>query len=125
MKSNIPAYTFILGIISFVVLLCVYIPAYTQNNIPLPAKINQSAQDLFGTQKCFIENIGQYESVIPEAGDLGKIKYGFHGFDMPVLFTERGMIYLLRKEDVLLEKEKGKFEKDENKNEEDEFVINR
>ena len=122
MRHNTPAPVFVYRIVSVLICLYVFAPAFTQTFAPSAKIISAkppAGDNIFGTQKCFIENTGQYETVIPEAGSLGKIKYGFHGFEMPVLFTEKGMIYLLRKEALLSEAEKDKFEKENVENEDE------
>ncbi|HEU0065038.1 MAG TPA: hypothetical protein VFQ58_08400, partial [Flavisolibacter sp.] len=53
--------------------------------------------DLFGKKKSFIKNIGQYGSVVKNYESMGSILYGYEGFDMPVLFTSKGLIHLQRK----------------------------
>ena len=58
--------------------------------------ISQS-KDIFSPSKVFVENIGQYGNTLPGFERMGSIKYGFEGFDMPVLFTEKGLIHLQRK----------------------------
>lgn len=42
---------------------------------------------------------------------MGKIKYGFEGFGMPVLFTPKGLIHLHRKVEKISEKEETRLEK--------------
>jgi gliding motility-associated-like protein len=68
--------------------------------------------DLFGKRRSFITNIGQYGEIQSEYPEMGKILYGYEGFDMPVLFTAKGLIHLQRKfidkknrKDEYLEKE--------------------
>ena len=53
--------------------------------------------DLFATQNSFIENKGQYGKTPASLSDMGKILFGYEGFSMPVLFTEKGVIYLQKK----------------------------
>lgn len=42
---------------------------------------------------------------------MGKIKYGFEGFGMPVLFTPKGLIHLQRKVENISKQEEEKLEK--------------
>lgn len=66
---------------------------------------------LISSQNSFIENIGQYGDAMPTHAEMGKIKYGFEGFAMPVLLTQNGLIYLQRKVEKISEKEERKLEK--------------
>src|SRR4051794_34577762 len=54
-------------------------------------------KDLFGIQFRFKENVGQYGDTISGYGYMGHVLYGYDGFDMPCLFTEKGLIHLQRK----------------------------
>lgn len=42
----------------------------------------------------FIENIGQYGQTVTGYEAFGVVKYGYEGLEMPVLFTEKGIIHL-------------------------------
>lgn len=53
--------------------------------------------DVYGTTSRFIENIGQYGQVYDKYPNMGNILYGYEGFNVPVLFTSKGLIYLHRK----------------------------
>jgi gliding motility-associated-like protein len=59
--------------------------------------ITRSSDDLFGKSRSFIENVGQYGDTLSGHGSLGKIRYGFEGFDMPMLFTPKGVIHMQHK----------------------------
>ncbi len=50
--------------------------------------------DLFGKNKAYIENVGQYGDTIPHYGYLGPIKYGFEGANRPMLITSKGLVLL-------------------------------
>ncbi|HEU0063781.1 MAG TPA: hypothetical protein VFQ58_02075, partial [Flavisolibacter sp.] len=50
--------------------------------------------DLFNTNKCFIKNVGQYNDSNAAYKNMGEKRYGFEGFTMPVLFTDKGLVYL-------------------------------
>ena len=60
-------------------------------------KINRSDVNLFGEQKEFIQNIGQYGQKMKDYEQLGNIQYGYEGLEMPILFTPKGIIHLQRK----------------------------
>lgn len=45
----------------------------------------------------FIENIGQYGNTVVGYDNMGTIKFGYEGLNMPVLFTTKGLVYLQRK----------------------------
>jgi hypothetical protein len=53
--------------------------------------------DLFGNGNVFIENAGQFGDTLKGCGYMGAIRYSYDGFDMPVLITARGLIFLQRK----------------------------
>lgn len=69
-----------------------------------------SNADVFGTQKRFIENAGQYGNTLKGQESLGNILYGYEGFAMPVLFTNHGFIQLQRKLPEMDEAEKERKE---------------
>jgi large repetitive protein len=47
----------------------------------------------------FIENKGQYGHAVAGYTAMGQIVFGYEGFDMPVLFTTKGLVHLQRKID--------------------------
>jgi gliding motility-associated-like protein len=53
--------------------------------------------DLFGKQKVFIENVGQYGDSISNHENMGTVMYGFEGLGAPILFTPRGLIHIQSK----------------------------
>ncbi len=53
--------------------------------------------DLFAQQGRFIENVGQYGEYFEGHPEMGRILYAYEGFNVPVLFTEKGLIYMHRK----------------------------
>jgi len=59
----------------------------------------------------FIENIGQYGTTMAGYENMGAIKYGYEGLDMPVLFTTKGLIHLQRKITKLTHNQEEKLEK--------------
>jgi hypothetical protein len=76
----------------------------------ITAEANAFSSDVFGTQKRFIENVGQYGDKLKGQEALGKIMYGYEGFAMPVLFTSNGFIQLQRKMPDIDEEEKERKE---------------
>ena len=64
---------------------------------PIQKSIN-AFKEISVTSGVFIENIGQYGNKVPGYEDLGIVKYGYEGLDMPVLFTAKGIIHLQRKD---------------------------
>ncbi|MBX7109031.1 MAG: T9SS type A sorting domain-containing protein [Chitinophagales bacterium] len=52
--------------------------------------------NLSSTAAVFIRNVGQYGDTLSGIAGMQQIIYGYEGFDMPVLFTPRGLIYLQR-----------------------------
>ena len=83
------------------------------NNIVTPIlkpQPNKLSKTLFSSQNSFIENVGQYGQKMPGYSNMGKIKYGFEGFGMPVFFTSKGLIYLQRKVQKISEKEERRLE---------------
>ena len=69
------------------------------------------ADDLFGSRYRFVENIGQYGSVMQGYESMGTILYGYEGLGMPVLFTNKGLIHLQRKEEKISHEEEERLEK--------------
>ncbi len=61
-------------------------------------------------QHIFIENIGQYGKTMNGFANMGAIKFGYEGLNMPVLFTSRGLVHLQRKIEKLTEKEEKKLQ---------------
>jgi guanyl-specific ribonuclease Sa len=59
----------------------------------------------------FIDNIGQYGKEISKFESMGKVKYGYEGFSMPILFTPKGIIHLQRKVSNISQKEEERLEK--------------
>lgn len=72
---------------------------------------NKLSNGLMSSQNSFIENIGQYGETMAGYVKMGKIKYGFEGFGMPVLFTSKGLIHLQRKVEKISEEEEKKLER--------------
>ncbi|MBK7684379.1 MAG: T9SS type A sorting domain-containing protein [Bacteroidetes bacterium] len=64
--------------------------------VPTPYLQGENS-DLYGINKHFIENIGQFGEYHKDHPEMGKILYAYEGFGIPVLFTEKGIIYLHRK----------------------------
>jgi uncharacterized protein (DUF2141 family) len=70
-----------------------------------------SVTDLFGIQKSFIKNIGQYGKTMAGYENMGAIQYGYEGSGMPVLFTPKGLIHLQRKVEKISHAEEERLEK--------------
>jgi len=62
-------------------------------------------------QQVFIENIGQYGSYLQGREQMGAIRFGYEGLEMPVLFTPKGVIHLQRKLSKLSHEEEERLEK--------------
>ena len=73
--------------------------AFAKDTVTGLATINYTSteKDVFQSSSQIIENIGQYGDGSLYAPHLGAVEYGFEGFDMPVLFTKKGIIFLQRK----------------------------
>lgn len=69
----------------------------TLKAVSAKASVVSLSKGFSGSRQCFIKNIGQYGDTMAGHLNMGKIKYGFEGFDMPVLFTAKGLIHLQRK----------------------------
>lgn len=78
-----------------------------------------SEAELFATTNCFIENIGQYGDFYKGHSEMGKILFAYEGFELPVLFTEKGLIYLHQKIEKPKELYKEKFKNKISKHEEE------
>lgn len=75
-------------------------------------KASNQPTGLFGTEGCFIENIGQYGETLKDHPEMGKILYAYEGMGMPVLFTEKGIVHLLRKLEGPNEEEREREERE-------------
>ncbi|MBL0048747.1 MAG: gliding motility-associated C-terminal domain-containing protein [Bacteroidetes bacterium] len=76
---------------------------------------NTTKADVFSSLGEFIENVGQYGNDMPNYATMGKIQYGYEGFEMPVLFTSKGIIHLQRKLVGPSEEEREAAEREEKK----------
>ncbi len=72
---------------------------------------SNKVDDLFGSRANFIENVGQYGQTITGYNQMGKIKFGYEGLGMPVLFTVKGLIHLQRKIEMLSHEEEERMER--------------
>jgi hypothetical protein len=61
------------------------------------SKSVNNLEQTFNSSKAFIENIGQYGKKMESYEQMGDIKFGYEGLDMPILFTPKGLIHLQRK----------------------------
>ena len=69
--------------------------------------------DIYGINSKFIENVGQYGTIYEQYPEMGTILFAYEGFDIPILFTEKGIIHLHRKVKGPTPEEKEKEEKKE------------
>ncbi|MBK7389115.1 MAG: T9SS type A sorting domain-containing protein [Bacteroidetes bacterium] len=67
--------------------------------------------DIYGINSKFIENVGQYGTIYEQYPEMGTILFAYEGFDIPILFTEKGIIHLHRKVKGPTPEEKEKEEK--------------
>ena len=81
-------------------------PGADKKNTPFIAN-----EDIFGTNKVYFENIGQYGNNLSTHTYMGNILYGYEGLNMPVLFTAKGLIFLQRKIRKLSVKEMERLER--------------
>lgn len=95
--------------------------AFFNGKNSLPQYLKGSDNDMYGTNSRFIENVGQYGKVFDKYPGMGTILYAYEGFNVPVLFTPKGLIYLHRKikGPVLSEKEREERERKKKKKEEE------
>jgi gliding motility-associated-like protein len=97
-KSPAPLITIFLLIISQ---LC-----YAQKNTGF--SVGTSGLKASGT---FIENTGQYGTMVKGYENMGEIIFGYEGFGMPVLFTAKGLIHLQRKTERISKRAEERMEK--------------
>ncbi len=77
-------------------------------------KVIQTVSNLketLGSEKCFIENVGQYGSKVSGFENMDSIFFAYEGLGMPVLFTKKGVIHLQRKVENISKEEEEKLEK--------------
>lgn len=86
--------------------------SFSQNQLLYATKTNaKGTSDLYGTRTRFITNAGQYGDTLAGFSKMGPILYGYEGFDMPVLFTQKGIIHLQREVKQPSEEERERMEK--------------
>lgn len=93
------------------ILLCAGNAAIAQSHTVMPAGSVSQIKQVYNSAGAFIESIGQYGKTMPGYENMGVIKYGFEGFDMPVLFTPVGTIHLQRKTEKISHAEEERLEK--------------
>jgi hypothetical protein len=71
----------------------------------------QSLQSTAFSGNGFVENIGQYGRELKDWAQLGPITHAFDGLDMPVLFSNKGIIHLHRKIKSISHEEEERLEK--------------
>lgn len=74
-------------------------------------KAKPVTQQTIGSQQFFTENIGQYGKSMEGHAEMGIVKFGYEGLNMPILFTSKGLIHLQRKIEKISEKEERRLEK--------------
>ncbi len=77
---------------------------------PLPQSSIAALSGSFGRSAVFTEQIGQY-AADTALEQFGKIHAGFEGFSAPVLFTEKGVIFLQKKKKNFRMKRKNDWRK--------------
>ena len=82
-----------------------------ENSIYTTRTNSKGTSDLYGTRTRFVTNAGQYGDTLAGFSKMGPILYGYEGFDMPVLFTPKGIIHLQRKVKQPGEEERERMEK--------------
>jgi hypothetical protein len=70
-----------------------------------------TAEPSIANTSVFIKNIGQYGETMKGYEEMGNIKFGYEGLDMPILFTPKGLIHLHRKYERISHSEEEKLEK--------------
>ncbi len=70
----------------------------------------------------FIINVGQYGNSVAGYENMGSIKYGYEGLNMPVLFTNSGLVYLQRKIIKKSIQESKREKKRKNEEEEEKYI---
>jgi hypothetical protein len=93
------------------ILLCIGNVCFAQNTSVTSLKAVSNLKQTIAAGTSFIENKGQYGSMMPGQENMGAIQYGFEGFDMPVLFTAKGIIYQQQKIKKLSRQEEEKLER--------------
>ncbi len=94
------SYLFFFGILVILTLLFSNICFAQKNQSYNIQKTNISVKkntNLFNPTSSFIQNIGQYGKTIKGYEKMGEVLFGYEGFNMPVLLTTHGIIYLQRK----------------------------
>jgi hypothetical protein len=88
-----------------------FIAVFLFSCLSTQAQFTTSTKQGFNTGDAFIENIGQYGQKYEGQEEMGAIMYGYEGHTMPILFTQKGIIFLQRKVKTLSHEEKEKLEK--------------
>jgi hypothetical protein len=93
------------------ILLCICNFVISQTIPVISSKHIAGLKSQTGSNGSFIENIGQYGKTMKGFEQMGAIKYGYEGLDMPILFTPKGLIHLQRKVEKLSHDEEERLEK--------------
>lgn len=78
----------------FILVLLPITTVFSQNKL---TKLAEKKTEITFPKSKAIENVGQYGNVVNMYENFGLIKYAYEGFNMPVLFTTNGLIYMQRK----------------------------
>ena len=84
---------------------------FSQTASITPGKTLSNLKQTIAAGAVFVENKGQFGKQVSGYENLGTVKYGYEGLDMPVLFTTNGIIYLQRKIKKISRKEEEKLER--------------
>jgi gliding motility-associated-like protein len=76
-----------------------------------PIKLITSTKNTLLYSNALIENIGQYGKTYKGQESMDTILFGFEGATMPVLFTQKGIVFLQRKVERPSKREQVKLEK--------------
>ncbi len=93
------------------VLLCTTNFCFAQSPATPSFKSISNTKQSFNAQSAFIDNIGQYGKTITRYENMGLIKYGYEGLEMPILFTNKGIVHLHRKSEKISHAEEERLEK--------------
>lgn len=78
------------------ILLCTSNLCFAQSSSIISSKLTGNLKNTFSAGNACIENIGQYGKTLAGNENMGIIKYGYEGLDMPILFTRKGLVHLQR-----------------------------
>jgi guanyl-specific ribonuclease Sa len=111
-RLNIRYRNIFLKSICLYILLCTGNLCFAQPSSIISSKSTGNLKNTFNAGSACIENIGQYGKTLAGNENMGTIKYGYEGLDMPVLFTPKGLIHLQRTVKRISRQEEEKLERD-------------